>query len=455
MKKYTCLFLLLLCNLYAHVKWFSDFSFSDEPLGIYQVLNPTFLFFAILSVFAIMLLVYLDKNLQNFAWNKKINDTLEYYKDMSDLIIRIAVGATMLLCWQADSILAPELNVQGSSIGWLQFVICFLLLFSRTLPFSGIAILFLYIYGMQKFGFLHMLDYTHYVGIGFFLLVSQVKTKEILELRLPLLYFFTGFSLCWLALEKIFYPQWTLYILEQNPQLALGFNLDFFRQGAAFVEFSLGYLLVICLLQRPLAVIITCVFFSTTLVFGKTEIIGHTAIHAILIVFLIEGPGKFYTSPIHFHKNFKLRLLFSSINFLILLFLITWAYSLSSSYQYEANKNENCHQHSSIDVTELLNKPQLELKIQKDSISGWNIEFITENFIFSPQDAGKKDIVGQGHIHLYINGKKRARVYSRWFHLPDLPSGKYQISASLNGNSHSNYEIQGKAIRSKLDLVVE
>ena len=38
-----------------------------------------------------------------------------------------------------------------------------------------------------------------------------------------------------------------------------------------------------------LALLITLVFFATTLVFGKLEVIGHTMLHAALIVFLIEG----------------------------------------------------------------------------------------------------------------------------------------------------------------------
>ena len=100
--------------------------------------------------------------------------------------------------------------------------------------------------------------------------------------RASLLYATVGFSLCWVGLEKLVYPAWSLYLLEQHPQLALGFPPDFFLMGAAFVELALGYLLLIGLFGRPLALVITVVFLMTTLVFGKLEVIGHTPLHAAL-----------------------------------------------------------------------------------------------------------------------------------------------------------------------------
>jgi hypothetical protein len=129
------------------------------------------------------------------------------------------------------------------------------------------------------------------------------------------------------ALEKMIYPQWGLYVLEQNPQLSLGLPLQFFLLAAAFVEFSLGYLLIINLLQRPLALVITLVFFTTTLIFGKVEVIGHTAIHAALVVFLLEGPGGVFKPPIALHRGLRLRTAFAAVNFALLLAVLIVPYS--------------------------------------------------------------------------------------------------------------------------------
>ena len=60
----------------------------------------------------------------------------------------------------------------------------------------------------------HMFDHLLFAGAGYFLMVSQSDITIIKESRLPALYATVGFSLCWLAIEKIIYPQWALYILE-------------------------------------------------------------------------------------------------------------------------------------------------------------------------------------------------------------------------------------------------
>ena len=102
-------------------------------------------------------------------------------------------------------------------------------------------------------GAFHMLDYAYIGGFGVAFLVSTARDERIRGLALPALFATVGFSLFWVALEKLVYPQWGLYVIEQNPALALGFPVLFFLTAAAFVELALGYLLLIGLLERPLA----------------------------------------------------------------------------------------------------------------------------------------------------------------------------------------------------------
>ena len=118
----------------------------------------------------------------------------------------------------------------------------------------------------------------------------------------------------------------------------MGLDIRFFLMAAAFVEFSLGYLLIINLLQRPLALVITLVFFTTTMIFGKQEVIGHTPLHAALIVFLLEGPGATFAPPIALHRRMGLRTAFAAVNFLLLLAVMTipYAYGARRAYQEHA-----------------------------------------------------------------------------------------------------------------------
>ncbi|MFO7538905.1 MAG: hypothetical protein R6X32_12740 [Chloroflexota bacterium] len=333
------LFLLGVDNAQAHVKWFTDFSFGDEPRDFGQVIGPLFIGLTLLSALVIGGLVLVEGRLENVSWYKRLNDWLEGHRDQSVLIMRIGMGVTLLLSWQADTMLSPDLAT-GPVVGWIQFFLASLLLFQTTTPMAGLGVLGLYGLGIYEYGLFYMLDYLIFVGVGYYLIVTQIEDRRISGTAIPALYATLGFSLAWLALEKLVYPQWSLYILEQNPQLALGFDFQFFIYGAAFVELALGYLLIINLLQRPFSLVITLVFFTTTLVFGKVEVIGHTILHAALIVFVIEGPGRIYRAPITFHQRLPLRIAFAAVNFILFLILIMVPYIYGAQSIYEQQETE-------------------------------------------------------------------------------------------------------------------
>jgi hypothetical protein len=319
----------------AHVKWFSDFRFTDPPLSAAEVVTPTFLALAALSVVALGLLVLLDGRLAGAASYGRVGDWLSGYQDRSGLVLRVAAGAVMLLNWQADALLVPELPAGAAWVGWAQFAVALLLLSRRTVPLAGAGLMALYGLGLARFGAFHVLDYAYVAGFAVAFLVSAARSERVRGLALPALYATVGFSLCWVALEKLVYPQWGLYVIEQNPALALGFPVAFFLVAAAFVELALGYLLLIGLLERPLALVVTLVFFTTTLIFGKLEVIGHTMIHAALVVFLIEGTGGLYTPPVRFHRTTPLRVAFAGVNFALLLALLLVPYAWGAQRVYE------------------------------------------------------------------------------------------------------------------------
>ena len=324
----------------AHVKWFSDFTFAEPPLSLARVVTPTFLALAALSVVALGGLVLLEKRLVGVPAYRRVGDWLASYQDRSGLVLRIATGAVMLLNWQAEALLVPELPAGAAWVGWAQFAVALLLLFRRTTPLAGIGLIGLYGLGIARFGMFHMLDYPYLVGFGVALLVSTATSERIRGLALPALYATVGFSLFWVGLEKLVYPQWGLYVLQQNPALALGLPIAFFLTAAAFVEMALGYLLLIGLLERPLALAITLVFFTTTLFFGKLEVIGHTMIHAALVVFLIEGTGRVYPPPVKIHRATALRVAFAGVNFALLLALLLVPYVWGAERTFERARRD-------------------------------------------------------------------------------------------------------------------
>ncbi len=80
--------------------------------------------------------------------------------------------------------------------------------------------------------------------------------------------------------------------------------------------------------------------------------------------------------------------------------------------------------------------PTLSVRVEPDPKSGWNLQISTANFRFSPENASHPHQPGEGHAHLYVNGKKRARLYGHWFHIDRLPKGDVELSVTLNSNDH-------------------
>lgn len=326
--------LVLAAPAEAHVKWFSRFSFHDRPLGLTEVVTPTFLAFAALAATVVGALVVLDRWLTDRPFYSRFNARLEAQRPHADAILRAATGASLLLAWQGNTLLAPDLPLGAAWLGWAEFAAAVLLLFGRTVPVAGALLLGLYGVAVARHGLFYLLDYAVFAGIGYALLVSRLRPSTLRASALPALYATTGFSLCWLALEKLVYPDWVGYVVQQNPQLTMGLDPAFFVTAAAFVEFSLGFLLLVGVLSRPLAVAITVVFFTTTLVFGKPEVVGHTILHGALLVFLLEGPGHAFRPPIALHRTTRWRVAFASVNLLVVLALMLAAYTASARRMY-------------------------------------------------------------------------------------------------------------------------
>jgi len=104
------------------------------------------------------------------------------------------------------------------------------------------------------------------------------------------------------------------------------------------------------------------------------------------------------------------------------------------------------HHHGSREVSENLPIPQVAMAVTSDSMSGWNLEVQTENFNLTGLQVGEAHIEGQGHIHLYANGVKIARVYGNWYHIPTLPTGDVELQVVLNSNLHETLTHNGEPI---------
>ncbi len=282
----------------AHVKWFcSTADVTQAPVGLGQVLTPMFFVIGIGFLSLVFGGFLIDGAIAHrwpgFGSSGRRNAALE------EKLVRLGVGAFFLLLWdkgavvlweRGGAILTPELM---SSVGWvgpLQFAVALFVAWRRTCIVSAVGICVLYGYGINQFGVFHMTDYVFFPGIAAYLALTTIGSEQALRWRVPLLSGGLAFGLMWTAVEKFVYPEWTLTVVAEHPDLAFGFPWGFVTVMAGFVEFTLAfYIMTGRGLVRLGAFGYAMIFLAAIPEFGHLDSVGHIPIVAILAVVCLRG----------------------------------------------------------------------------------------------------------------------------------------------------------------------
>lgn len=109
----------------------------------------------------------------------------------------------------------------------------------------------------------------------------------------------------------------------------------------------------------------------------------------------------------------------------------------------------NAHTNGATSVHEIEQElaPKATLEIEKDPTGGFNVQVVTSDFIWRPELASMKHVPGEGHAHVFLDGRKIMRIYNPWFHLNTYQfstrAGEQLLSIEFVGNDHAPYTIQG------------
>ncbi len=96
--------------------------------------------------------------------------------------------------------------------------------------------------------------------------------------------------------------------------------------------------------------------------------------------------------------------------------------------------------------------PALSLVLHDDPGGGWNLELVTRNFRYAPENASRDHVPGEGHAHVYVNGVKILRSYGPWLHLATLPDGRADIHVTLTSNDHRALAVNGRPVSATLTV---
>lgn len=101
--------------------------------------------------------------------------------------------------------------------------------------------------------------------------------------------------------------------------------------------------------------------------------------------------------------------------------------------------------------------PTVALTVTEDPKSGWNVQIETTDYTFAPEKASTTETTsGEGHAHLYVDGRKITRMYDEWFHVDeDLAAGDHEFRVELSANDHSPYLADGEPIEAVQTVTVE
>jgi uncharacterized membrane protein YphA (DoxX/SURF4 family) len=299
----------------AHVKWFTHL--KPEKDSISHILSPLFMGITLFVAILLAILTQLLPALSHWKVAQKVDLKLDLLRPYSFVVLKIGSALALLIQLFSGTLFAPEFEIVSTTETVLMWATIVLLLipihwFTKA---GALLMLWLMVHLTIKFGIFHMLDYGFYWAIIGVLLLEKTRRSQ---WAFPFLYLGTGLSLCWVAVEKWVYPAMVLDVVHTHQVPTFGFAPESFVVMAAFIEFVVGYLLVVGILNRLLAVVLTGIFISTTMLFGMTEIVGHFMIHIVLLIFIIEGVS-FYKPPISMHQSKLSQMIFVSLNFIFVL----------------------------------------------------------------------------------------------------------------------------------------
>ncbi len=99
-------------------------------------------------------------------------------------------------------------------------------------------------------------------------------------------------------------------------------------------------------------------------------------------------------------------------------------------------------------------RPSVNAELVDDPAGGWSLHAVPSNFRLAPENASGGHVEGEGHMHLYVNGEKVARVYETWYQMPPLPAGTHEITVALQTNDHAQLAVGGVAVAATTTLEV-
>ena len=284
----------------GHVKWFAPYDVATTPRALLDVSSSAFWLLVGASLIAMWTLCKVEETAFGIALLRAVDSISVALRARTEDLLRAATAAFFIAVGVAGNIiLTPELRTDSAAISWLQFVIALGTFWRSTLVLSSIGIVVLYAIGIAHYGIFHMMDYPIFLGAAGYLALTGLR-RELFGLRpLDVARWAASITLMWASVEKWAYPQWSFPLLQMHPRLTMGLDAVIYMTLAGVVEFGLAFaLLWTPLVRRLAALMLSGMFISAVIEFGKVDAIGHLLIVAILLAIAVDDEPKTTRAPL-------------------------------------------------------------------------------------------------------------------------------------------------------------
>lgn len=111
-------------------------------------------------------------------------------------------------------------------------------------------------------------------------------------------------------------------------------------------------------------------------------------------------------------------------------------------------KAHDARAHVEKEVDPTLPVPEIKIKLHPDTMGGYNLQVMLKDFTVTPDKADLAPEANAGHMHVYVNGEKVARMYGEWLYLKSelFSKDSNQVDVTLNANDHADWMHGGKHI---------
>jgi len=276
----------------AHVKWFSTYDVAGAPLALENVHWHELQWLIGVSLLALIAGCLTEGTDLGRAMLRSIDRVTAPIAEHTETLFRAGTAFFFIAIWALGGIiLTPELKADSVWIGAIQLGIAAGMLSRRTMPASAFGIAALFAIAVWNYGVFHLADYPVFLGVAAFLALTGLQKDFCGTRPIDVVRWSAGATLMWASVEKWAYPEWSYPMFVEHPNLAMGFSPEFFMRAAGAVEFALAFaLLWTPMVRRFAAVLLTAMFVTAVIEFGKIDLIGHTLIVVVLVA--IVGDRK-------------------------------------------------------------------------------------------------------------------------------------------------------------------